>query len=245
MTEDLPPIVLLHGLGGHAGEWEPLARMLRDRYRVIAPDQRGHGSNSHRTGDLSRSAFVADAVAVMEDATAPVTLVGQSMGAHTALLAAAARPDLVSRLVLLDGGVGGDGGEATDRVIAWFGAWPVPFATPSAAVAFFGGGPVGEAWAAGLRETSDGLVPRFDVDALRASLDAVHERARWEEWRAITCPVLLVRAGRGVLTHDEADRMLRENPRAELVTIPDSGHDVHLEATGEVAALLRNLPDPD
>ena len=38
------PLVLLHGLAGHAGEWDTLARSLSPHYRVVALDQRGHGA---------------------------------------------------------------------------------------------------------------------------------------------------------------------------------------------------------
>ncbi|TPN30205.1 alpha/beta fold hydrolase [Mesorhizobium sp. B2-3-3] len=39
------PVVLLHGLAGHAGEWEVVASRLIARYRVVAVDQRGHGAS--------------------------------------------------------------------------------------------------------------------------------------------------------------------------------------------------------
>jgi len=39
------PVVLLHGLAGHAGEWGVVASRLIARYRVVAVDQRGHGAS--------------------------------------------------------------------------------------------------------------------------------------------------------------------------------------------------------
>ncbi|MFD9039210.1 alpha/beta fold hydrolase [Streptomyces bottropensis] len=49
------PVVLLHGLADHAGEWEVATRLIA-RYRVVAVDQRGHGaSKRHRRGS-ARSA---------------------------------------------------------------------------------------------------------------------------------------------------------------------------------------------
>ncbi|MEV5566756.1 alpha/beta fold hydrolase [Streptomyces sp. NPDC052196] len=39
------PVVLLHGLAGHADEWEVVASRLIARYRVAAVDQRGHGAS--------------------------------------------------------------------------------------------------------------------------------------------------------------------------------------------------------
>jgi esterase len=41
-----PPLVLLHGLSGHARTWDHNAAVLSERYRVLALDQRGHGDSS-------------------------------------------------------------------------------------------------------------------------------------------------------------------------------------------------------
>jgi pimeloyl-ACP methyl ester carboxylesterase len=38
-------VVPLHGLAGHAGEWEVVASRLIARYQVVAVDQRGHGAS--------------------------------------------------------------------------------------------------------------------------------------------------------------------------------------------------------
>lgn len=56
------------------------------------------------------------------------------------MLTAAQHPGLVRRLILVEGGVGGDGAPATDGTIGWFESWPTPFPSGEDAVAFFGGG---------------------------------------------------------------------------------------------------------
>lgn len=239
-----PPVLLLHGLAGHALEWVSVAASLVDSYRVVAFDQRGHGASTTHPADVSRAAFVDDLVTVIEQLhLGPVGLVGQSMGAHTALLAAAARPDLVSRLVLIEGGVGGGGPGASDDVITWFKEWPIPFTDKTAAIDYFGGDRLGRGWADGLADTSAGLVPRFDVEVMHQAILAVHSEDRWNEWSAIRQPVLLVKAGDGYLSQAEADRMLATNPHARLVTVDGTGHDVHLEAPNEVAAKLLTFFD--
>lgn len=67
-------------------------------------DQRGHGQSTRNPRDLSREAF-ADVAAVLDaaDVSTPVTLVGQSMGAHTALVVADRHPEVVSHLILAEG----------------------------------------------------------------------------------------------------------------------------------------------
>lgn len=69
----------------------PTAEALLPERHVIVVDQRGHGYSTRRPRDLSRRAYVEDVVAVVEQLAGgvPVTVVGQSMGGHTALLFAA------------------------------------------------------------------------------------------------------------------------------------------------------------
>ena len=61
-----PGVLLLHGLAGTAVEWEETAAWLSATHRVVALDQRGHGRSERRPADVSREAFVADAIAAIE-----------------------------------------------------------------------------------------------------------------------------------------------------------------------------------
>lgn len=74
-----PPVVLLHGLVGHAGEWDTLAQPLSPRYQVIAVDQRGHGASERFPPEVSRAAYVADVLAVIDqlDLHRPVLAAGE------------------------------------------------------------------------------------------------------------------------------------------------------------------------
>jgi pimeloyl-ACP methyl ester carboxylesterase len=98
-----PPVLLLHGLAGHAAEWTDTARWLTESHRVLALDLRGHGRSEHAPGDVSRGAHVADvAFATERLGSAPVVLVGQSLGGHLAMLVAARHPTLVRGLVVVE-----------------------------------------------------------------------------------------------------------------------------------------------
>lgn len=91
-----PPGLLLHGLAGHAAEWDVLAELLLPTHRVIAYDARGHGASDRHPPSVTRTAYVRDVVAVITQlALAPAALIGQSLGGHTAMLTAAAHPSLV------------------------------------------------------------------------------------------------------------------------------------------------------
>lgn len=131
----------------------------RSECTTIALDQRGHGTSTRVPPDTSRKAFVADVTAVIEHAVCPqpVTLVGQSMGAHTALLTAAWRPDLVARLVMVEGDVGGGGVVAARNVHHALAAWPDLFDSYEQARDFFGGDTErGRAWVQAYEHHSSG-----------------------------------------------------------------------------------------
>jgi pimeloyl-ACP methyl ester carboxylesterase len=229
---DGPAVLFLHGLAGYAGEWDETASWLPPAYRAFALDQRGHGRSERRPADVSRAAYVADAVAVVEElGLAPVVLVGQSMGGLAALLCAAQRPDLVRALVVVEASPGGIDRDGLRNVGNSLKSWPVPFPDREAALAHFGGDTgAGRAWADGLEAGPDGLRPRFEVDVMIATLEATLDLTYWDEWSAIRCPTLIVTAGRGVVSADKARTMVERLPGSRLTGIADAGHDVHLDA---------------
>ncbi|MFJ8663141.1 alpha/beta fold hydrolase [Streptomyces sp. NPDC093795] len=243
-------VLLLHGLAGHAGEWDATARLLRDSgHRVVAFDQRGHGGSERHPGDVSRAAYVADVVAVVEELglDRPV-LVGQSLGGSTALLTAAAHPGLPRALVLVEAGPGGAGSGVQEQIGGWLRGWPVPFPSREAAAAYLGGGkePVGEGWARGLEQRADGLWPRFDPEVMVRSLDENATRAFWDEWAAVTCPTLAV-LGQGehggIIGGEEYAEMVRVMPWLHGASLPGTGHDLHLERPRVLHRLIVDFLD--
>jgi lipase len=104
-----PQILAVHGLTGHGQRWQTLATKHLPDVAIVAPDLIGHGRSSW-AAPWNIDANV-DTLAALLDAEAgdPVLVVGHSFGGAVALNLAAARPDLVSALVLLDPAVGLDG----------------------------------------------------------------------------------------------------------------------------------------
>jgi len=101
---DAPAMVLLHGIGDNAHIWDDLAASLRDRMRIIALDQRGHGRSDRAVPPAYRCEnYVADLAALME-VFSPVhaVVVGHSMGALHATAYAALMPERVSGLIHVD-----------------------------------------------------------------------------------------------------------------------------------------------
>jgi pimeloyl-ACP methyl ester carboxylesterase len=249
--EKLPAVVLLHGLAGYAGEWKGTAGWLAVDHRMVALDQRGHGRSTRLPGDTSRSSYVSDVVSVIEGLDAgPVVLVGQSLGGHTAMLAAAQRPDLVTALVVAEASPGRDP-DGPSRVRRWLSGWPVPFGSRASAFDFFRtmqyfhSSLAAQVWADGLEERPDGWWPRFDAEVMIDSLAEVAARDYWDRWEAIRCPTLIVRGEHGALSRDEVERMLALLPGAQFAQIDGAGHDLHLDQPERWRTVVTDFLAPD
>lgn len=235
---DGPPVVILHGLAGSSREFFATAGALPE-FRTVLIDLRGHGRSARTPSDLSREAFVADVVQVIETAVrAPVFLVGQSMGGHTAMLLAAAQPDLVSKLVLLESNAGGGSPAEYESVGDFFRSWPVPFPDRETARAYLGDGPLPRAWVADLEEKADGLLPRFDPDVMVKTMNDVII-PRWAEWESVRAPTLVVYGEKGMFSADEKSAFVERGRDVRRVDLPGASHDGHLDAFDEWVAVLR------
>ena len=94
------PVLLLHGLGGAARNWERIARELTARHRVVAPDLPGHGGSEPLARGAGLEAFVECLDALLSGLrAAPALVAGHSFGAQLGLALAARRPELVRGLL--------------------------------------------------------------------------------------------------------------------------------------------------
>ena len=237
-----PSVVVLHGLAGSSREFVPTAAALAGRM-VILVDQRGHGRSTTHPSDTSRDAFVSDVVSVITTETSePAIVVGQSMGAHTAMLVAAARPDLVRQLVMLEGNQGGGSADAPAALGDFFRSWKVPFASRDEAAAALGDGPLERAWIEDLEERANGLHPRFDADVMQATIEAVTE-PRWTEWERIAVPVLVIYADGGMFSEDQKSEFIRRGRDVRRVDLINATHDAHLDAFEQWVDTLRAFID--
>lgn len=99
---DGPLVVTVPGMGDlRSTDHELVDALVADGFRVASIDLRGHGDSDTGFAELGDPATASDIVALVEQLGGPAVVVGSSMGASSAVLVAAERPDLVSGLVLL------------------------------------------------------------------------------------------------------------------------------------------------
>jgi pimeloyl-ACP methyl ester carboxylesterase len=240
-----PVMVLLHGLTGHAHTWDHMAPGLSERYRVLAPDQRGHGDSGH-AGSYATSDFVADVEAFVEHVgLRQFVLMGLSMGGHNAMAYAAAHPEQVSRLIIVDIPPKMNREHAPN--------WSVISKLADTGHAGFDSfGEAVEAARAGnptapeenlryrtewnLNNGPDGrLLLKWDAKApaIWAPADL------WPLLPSISMPALIVRGGKTlVLPRETASEMIALLPDAELIEIADSGHSVPTDRPQELQRIV-------
>lgn len=96
------PFVILHGLYGSSDNWQPIAKLLSNQYRIIIVDLRNHGasphSNSNRYSDMvSDLAWLFHELKIEK-----AQLLGHSMGGKVAIAFAADYPEMISSLMVAD-----------------------------------------------------------------------------------------------------------------------------------------------
>ena len=233
-----PPLVLLHGITGHARTWDTLAIALADRWRVLALDQRGHGDSDPAPDADYGVGAMADDLAAFADALGIVrfTLLGLSMGGRVSMGFAGAYPERVERLVIVD--IAPDiHPPGMTRIRGMIAGSPESIES--------------EEWAV---ETAMAANPRADVGELRHRIKHALRRAPdgtltwkyardvrdmmrrggrrepldlWERLTRITCPTLLIRGAESdVLSPELAARVVSSLRDGRLVEVPDAGHTV-------------------
>jgi len=242
----LPPVLLLHGRWGRGETWLDLIGRYHDRYRLIAPDLRGHGLSEKPVDGYSSDDLAEDAHALLEFLDCgPAVVVGHSLGGRIAANLAGKYPEVVRALVVLDEHADGaattpdiapDELPAVDDLTA---EWPLPYPSYEAALAHlretFPLATNQRYFLESLVETVDGYDFLFSRRAM-AAIGALHQG-----WRDLLprfkCSVLLVRAAESwCLSAEEAEIMRSLIPDCTCFEVSGSDHMVYADNPGEFYA---------
>ncbi|HWA67986.1 MAG TPA: alpha/beta hydrolase [Mycobacteriales bacterium] len=256
-----PAVLALHGGGQTAYMFEDIGAKLRDKCHVIAIDLPGHGESDSLTDTegVSRQHLAAAVPGLLaEFGVGPVAIIGASLGGIVAMTLAAAAPDLVSAIILIDVGHRLEP-EGVQRII--------DFMTKHESF-----GSLEEAGAAiaeylpnrkpsppdrlkrNLRQRPDGRwVWKHSLGRISRERMANIRDTDWEndilvgldaEAAKIQIPVLVLRgAASDVLSSDGATEVASIIPNARVATIASAGHLAAGDNPATTANLIRDFLD--
>ena len=102
-SDGAPWIVFSNSLATTTAMWDDQAAGLKDKFRVLRYDQRGHGATSAPVGRYLFDTLLADALALMDALSiGKAHFAGLSMGGATALGLAERHPDRFDRVIVCD-----------------------------------------------------------------------------------------------------------------------------------------------
>ena len=224
------PLVLIHGLGSSARDWEFQVPEFSIKFQVVTFDLRGHGQSDKPPGPYSIPMFAADTAGLLKALKLESAhIVGISLGGGVALQLAIDAPSLVKTLVIVNSGpaivgIGDEGKKEIDSRVAL--------------VEKMGMRGMGQALAARLfpkpehASLAATFVERWTENDPRAYIDALWSMVGWnvtDRLSSIRCPTLVVSADQDYSPVALKEAYVKLMPNAELVVIPDSHHAVPLE----------------
>lgn len=239
-----PTCLLIHGFGEGCFVWDDFAAQLSAGSMAI--DLRGHGDSQwDPQGRYDVQSHTRDVVDVIDALDPGRVLIGHSLGANVGIRVAAARPDRVSALVIVDSGPEIDAA-AADHIRTEFNfdnrTYPsvadyaarleqkYPLASPVLLQ------PIA---AQSLLRAADGGFRRKCDPAMgrKTFSDTPARHALWSLLGALTCPTLVIRGAlSSVLTARVAERMTSELGNGRLAVVARAGHAVMLDEPDAFAA---------
>jgi 3-oxoadipate enol-lactonase len=233
---EAPVLVLLNSLGTDMGMWEPQAAALRDEFRLVRLDTRGHGGSPVPDGPWTLADLGEDVLALLDSlGIAKASFASVSLGGATAVWLAAHAPERTERLFAC-------------FTSAYFGP-PDPWLQRAEIVR-----------AKGVEAVADGVLGRWFTDAVdpglrgrmremmlatppggyAAATEVVAHLDLRDDLARIEAPTLVISGSEDVPCPPEVGRALADGiPGAEFVCIDGVAHLGNLERPDLVTDLIR------
>ena len=246
-----PPLVLVHGGRDHARSWDWVAEDLREDWHVVAMDHRGHGDSdwvsdgNYQVGDM-----VYDLAQLIHQLGAgPVTIVSHSMGGNVALRYAGTFPDMVNKIVAIEGLGPSPKRQAEmreqpypERLAEWIGKKraasarsPRKYDSIEAAFArmieensYLTEDQARHLTLHGVNRNEDGTFSwKFDPHLNVWSVEDIADEFLQQTWAAITAPTLLLYGADSWASNPQGDGRLDHFANAEVIEFENAGHWLH------------------
>jgi len=255
-----PTIVFVHGVRDHSRTWDDVLKYFVDDYHIVAPDLRGHGDSEWVNGsgyDFLDYLYDLYQLIVQND-YGPVCLVGHSLGGAITSFFAGTYPELVSKLVVIEG-IGLWQRHATElslgeKLRTWVEttqslADRQPKRYDSLADAYQRMQQANPQLSreqayhltlhGSVRHEDGRFTWKYDNYTYNFSIMGIRTDEMIELWESIQCPVLLLNAENGLENRTGQDGTLMYFANAQLFDIENAGHWTHHDQPEVVVAHLK------
>ena len=251
-------IWFLHGLGDTHHTWDELFIDLKNDFRLLSIDLPGHGSSLEYFHEQSE--YMDDAVGWFREITEQVSkdlsffLVGHSLGAEIALKFAVTFPDLVKGVILLDGGyiqnedIAADLATDLKQVQEFyksyqFSSWESYLEHEKAYYQRWSDVVQRAALAKMTEDEDKRIISKTKLSTYEAAIKSLHIYPSKVIYSEVECPILLLRSSlpeaSNAMKEVAAKRLIRAASDATDQIIPNTGHNLHIDAPQEIANRIR------
>ena len=238
------PLVLLHAFPLSADMWQPQLEAPPGGWRLIAPDLRGLGP-ARRPPAATMDDMAADVVVLLDALRLERAMIaGVSMGGYVALALFRTAPERCSGIVLVNSRAGADSPEARagrDRMIALVRERGAAAVADEMLPRLLGR--TSRASRPDVEPLVRRLIEANAPEGIAGALEAMKNRPDSTPMLpSVGRPALVVRGAEDeIIAAEEAERLDRQLPRSQLVTLPDAGHLCSLEAPADFNEALGNF----
>ena len=236
--ENAPVLVLSNSLGTALDMWEEQAPALRERFRLLRYDTRGHGGSPAPPGPYAIEDLGGDVIRLLDGlGIERASFCGLSVGGMTGMWLAAEAPERVERLVLL----------CTSALLGPKGVWDerIATATGQGMAALVDG--VIERWFTPIFRTENPEVVERMARTLRETdpggyagcCAAIRDMDLRDRLPSIAAPTLVVSGAEDPATPPEHGRLIRDAiPGARFEVVPDAAHIANVERPERITQLI-------
>lgn len=260
-----PPLVLVHGGRDHARSWDWTAQQLREEYHVVALDHRGHGDSEWVSdGNYSSNDMVYDLAQLIHQlGVGPVSIVAHSMGGNVALRYAGVFPEMVRKIVAIEGLGPSPKYLAEQRETPYpqrFRQWiekkraaagriPRRYPTIEDALkrmmeenSYLSEEQARHLTIHGVNRNEDGTYSwKFDPHLNVWPIEDVADEFLHQTWAAITAPTLLLYGAESWASNPEKDGRIKHFSNARVIEFEKAGHWLHHDQFERFMATLREF----
>lgn len=251
-----PPLLILHGLYGSSDNWVSIAKMLESRFTVILPDLRNHGLSPHSEyHDYNALSF--DILELVSDMRlGHFFIAGHSMGGKTAIRFTMKWPEMIDGLIV--GDISPFAAENRTKIeqLEHSGILNIMLTADLKSVRTrkdaellfesIKSEKIKGLLLKNLQRNNDNVFTwKINTEALSKNLNRIFEPVLYDDNNDIQIsgfPVYFLKAENSdYISSDDFTRILKVFPAAELITIPNAGHWIHVDNPAAVCEAFMKL----